>query len=298
MDAVATFFALTLLACLIGIIVPFGKFISRLEPVRRKHYAIGAVASFILMAITIPEPTPEQLAARAEKDAEQAHALVISKAEPALDVVPEYTREDHSETYKLVGSDVFARLNELEPAAIYAAASSPECDATTTGGISDISKPGKPVWFVDCENGNRFMINMIQAEATLKEFRAGKLAKQNIEPTCTTSTVRLCSMTPEERQAEADAAELQKKIRDKEVEYVTYCDMILQEVLVSPSSLDLHRWEFGVSDNGHAVVARPFDSDNSFGASLRSRYRCEIDAAADKIESFTITGPNGTQTVI
>ena len=82
------------------------------------------------------------------------------------------------------------------------------------------------------------------------------------------------------------------------MEYVSACDIILQQAVVSPSSLDMHRWSFGFTDRDTVVVERAFDSQNSFGAMIRSRYRCEIDAATSNISGFAVMGPMGSQKVI
>lgn len=293
-DAIAGLFAILLLACLVGIVVPLGKFLPFAQGLGRKHYAIGAVVSFVLFGIIVPEPTPEEKAARAAEaaaeeaaEAKDGHEAILAKAAPALEFVMPYTRKEFPETYSWVGKETFEKLDELEPAAIYVAAESNSCTQVNSGAVSDVSKKGKAVWFVDCENGNRFMVKQAQAEEALERFKAGKLTESNLEPSCTQSNIAMCKATPEQRAA-----------ADKEIEYVSFCDLILEQVLVSPGSLDLHHWKYSMGKDNLMVVERPFDSQNSFGAMIRNKYRCEIDAAKEEIESFTISGPMGTQQVI
>lgn len=298
-------FVFLLLACVVGLFYPY------IPKTSRKHFAIGAVASLVGMVAIMPEPTPEQLAAReaeeereaaeearlavlkAGQEAKAAHRLVIEKAMPALEVAPNYTRDEYGNTYSRVGAATFAKLNELEPGAAYAAAESRWCDRVLSAMVSDVSKPGAATWFVDCDNDNRFMVTQKQASAALERFEAGKLAKRDLEPGCTLSSVSRCkegAVTP--------LSPAQMVAKEKEIEFVSACDTILQITLVSPASLDLHRWSYGFADDHTVVVERPFDSQNSFGATIRSTYRCEIDALTTNIEGFSVSGPMGRKKVI
>lgn len=281
-------FAFLFLACLVGVAYPF------IARSKRWHFAVGAFGSLIAMALVIPEPTPQQLAARKARETEEARLAaieendrVIEKAQPALEGNMTYTRAEYGDTYARVGAATFAKLGEIEPGAAYAAAESKSCNRVNAAMVSDTSKSGAAVWFVDCANERRFMVTQQQAEEALARHADGKLALRDLEPSCTLSTVANCQLSP-----------IQKAAKDKEVEFVSACDMILQQVVVSPSSLDMHRWSYGFGDGNTVVVERPFDSQNGFGAMIRSSYRCEIDAATTNIEGFSVRGPTGTQKVI
>lgn len=285
-------FLLLLLACIAGIIYPF------LPNSKRWHFALGAVASFVGLAATVPKLTPQQLADRKAEEAREAaleageqsaeeHRKVVEKAHPALEGGSAYTRAEYGDTYRRVGAATFAKLNELEPGAAYAAAESNSCNRVNAAAVSDTSKPGAAVWFVDCANERRFMVDQGQAAAALARFKAGRLLSRDLEPSCTLSSVADCKLTSS-----------QKSAKDKEIEFVSACDTILQQVVVSPSSLDLHRWSYGFAGHDTVVVERPFDSQNSFGATIRSSYRCEIDASTSNISGFKVRGPTGFQRII
>lgn len=285
-------FLLLLLACIAGVVYPF------VPNSKRWHFALGAVASFVGLGLTVPKPTPQELADRKADEAREAahelreegaqdHREVVEKAKPALEGRTDYTRTEYRDTYRRVGASTFAKLNELEPGAAYAAAESQTCNRVNAVTVSDTSRPGAAVWFVDCANERRFMVDQRQAAAALARFKEEKLALRDLEPSCTLSSVADCKLTAS-----------QKRAKDKEIEFVSACDTILQQVVVSPSSLDLHRWTYGFAGQDTVVVVRPFDSQNSFGATIRSKYRCEIDASTMNISGFQVTGPMGSQRVI
>lgn len=212
---------------------------------------------------------------------------VEAKAEAAIAAIPKYTRAEFPRAYKNVGKKMFARLGELEPGAIYAAAESAGCDEVTLSGVSGRSEAGKPLWFIDCKNGNRFMVSVELAEAALARAKQGKLAENALEVTCTQKNLGLC-----------DASEVQRAA--KEVDIVTFCDMLLKKAVVSPKSLDTAwEWRYGFDDDGVTVIAqRDFDSQNSFGALIRSRYHCEVNAGTGRITSFVVEGPMGSQRIL
>jgi hypothetical protein len=285
-------FLFLLLASFVGMAYPF------IRNSKRWHFALGTIVSFIGIGIVLPDPTPEQIAAHeaeetfkvakeAQSASTQGNQAVMEKAKPALDGIAPYARSEYRDTYALVGPATFAKLHVLETGAAYAAAESRSCNRVLSAMISDTSKPGAAMWFVDCENDNRFMVSQKQAEGALARFSQRKLAKNDLSYSCTLSTVADCKLTPAQRNA-----------KGKEIEYVTACDGILQITLVSPSSLDLHRWRYGFADKNKVVVERPFDSQNSFGAMIRSSYRCEINADTSNIEGFSVSGPTGSQRVI
>lgn len=260
---------------LVGLIRPF------VGGAKRWHFGLAAVLSFVGIGATIAPPTPEQVAARKARQAAEAakeHQQIVEKAKGALNVSPGHVR---------LKTRSSGKLSEFEHGAVYAAAESRSCDKAVSAGLSDMSKPRAPIWYVDCANDNRFMIDQKTAGAALVRFKAAKLALSELAASCTTTTVAMCKATPAQRAA-----------GDKEVEYVSACDLILDKVLVSPSSLDKHRWAYGLGSGDTVVVERPFDSQNGFGATVRGQYRCEIDASNSNITSFVVDGPSGRQQVI
>lgn len=285
-------FLFLLLACVVGLLHPY------VPKMKRKHFALGAVASIAGIAATLPEPTPEQLAAQKAEEALAVHVEVVEKAKPALAFPPNYTRAEDGATYTRVGDATFEVLNELESGAAYAAAESTACDRVNTAIVSDTSKPSAAIWFVDCANEHRFVVSQKEAEQALARFSEGRLAPRERSANCTLASVEECTMTAEQRAAKTEEVEFLQAVRDKEIEYVTACDLILEQVVVSPSSLDMRRWTYDLADEGKVVIERPFDSQNGFGAMLRSSYRCEIDGRTSNIEGFTVRGALGNRKFI
>lgn len=280
-------FLLLFLASTAGIIYPyFRRF-------RRKHFAFAALGTFVGLILTIPEPTPEQLAARAAKqtaekteEARAEHRRIVEKA--ASTIPTNYTRAEYGQTYNRVGAKTFAILGKLELGAAYLAAESSLCNKVNFTSVSDVSKPSKAVFFVDCANENRFMVDQTDAQSALDRFSKGLLTPTDLTPSCTLSSVSMCKATPAQRAA-----------KEKEIEFVSACDIILQQVVVSPSSLDFAgRWDYGFGKGDTVVIRRAFDSQNSFGAMIRNQYVCEIDALTTNIQGFSVNGPMGSKRVI
>ena len=246
--------------------------------------------SLVGIGATVPPPTPEQIAVRKAEQAAEAdkeHRQIVEKAKDALNVPRGHASTQHGKIHARLDTAGSSKFSELEHGAAYAAAESRSCDKAVSAGLSDVSKPRAAIWYVDCANDNRFMIDQKTAAAALVRFKAAKLARSELGPSCTTTTVSMCKATPAQRAAS-----------DKEVEYVSACDLILDRVLVSPSSLDKHDWAYGLGRGDTVVVERPFDSQNGFGATVRGRYRCEIDASNSNITSFVVDGPSGRNRVI
>ncbi|MGJ3627155.1 hypothetical protein AB5I41_09850 [Sphingomonas sp. MMS24-JH45] len=84
---------------------------------------------------------------------------------------------------------------------------------------------------MDCENGNRFMIGQRHAELALKRFGDKALAFSDLEASCTVTTVAECKRSIAQRAAVKN-----------EIIFISNCDMLLEQALVSPSSLDSDQW--------------------------------------------------------
>ena len=96
-----------------------------------------------------------------------------------------YTRSEYRETYNELGSAAFAKLNVLEPGALYAVAESKNCDVVEESGLSDRASRKSLRWYVDCKNGNRFMVDQKQAQDALNRERAGHLQVTELAASCT-----------------------------------------------------------------------------------------------------------------
>lgn len=293
-------FLALLIAAAIGILRPYRGW-------KRWHFAIGAFVAFVGMGLTVPHPTPQELAARkaakeaetaaaaavaakadddaAAAEAKTAHSRVVEKAQAALELAPRYSKAEYGQTFTRVGGATFAKLNELEPGAAYAAAESGSCDAVASAMVSDQSKRGKAVWSVDCANGNRFMIDQVQATAALARFKQNRLSSTMLDASCTVRSVSLCKASP-----------AQRAVGKREVEFVTSCDLLLEQAVVSPSSLAMQgAWSTAFGEGDTIIFRRAFDSQNSFGATIRSKYRCDVDAITGKVSRFEVQSPLGTK---
>lgn len=281
-------FILLLIAAIVGIVRPFGG-------LERRHFAWGALGALIGFGANVPPPTPQELAARkaaearnAAEEAKTDHVKVVEKGQAAIAGLTPYTRREYRKTFDRIGAATFGQLGRLEPGAVWTAAESQKCDKVASAMVSERSKAKKALWFVDCENGNRFMVEQGQAEAALSRFRSGALAFSDLDASCTIDTVAMCKATPAQRAA-----------IDREIEFVSACDLLLGELLVSPSSLQMQgRWSTDFGKNDTVIYRRAFDSQNAFGATIRSRYRCDINALSGNIERLEVQGPMGTKRFI
>jgi hypothetical protein len=272
------FVTLVLLACIVGVVRPFSYL-----GLERKHYFIGAAVAFIVMMF-IAEPTPKTAAQQAA-DTRTAQNVVIAKAKASADSIPTYTRKEFPETYKDVGAETFSRLAELEKGAVYAAAESERCDKVDVSGTSDKSKTKAALFFVDCANGNRFMISQASAEAALKRYHEGALRETKVPESCTTTSVSLCNASPAQKAM-------------KEAEAVTACDMIVERALISGDADTDWGWNYSLGEGDTVRVVRGFTSTNGFGAKIKSRYFCDIDASKKDVTRLVIETPFGTEKII
>ena len=266
---------------------------------KRWHFALAATLSLLSVGlistgIFAKRLTPQELAelrkANARAQAENLSASqseITAKVPASLMKSANYTRAEYPKLYSQLGGATFGKLSELEPGALYAASESSKCDSVENGGVSDRSRKDAVLWFVDCENGNRFMITRGQAESALARHRSQRLATADLAESCTTSSVAMCNATAAQKRAE-------------EAVVASACDILLKKAVVSPSSLDIaFSWDYGISDKPDVVIVqRDFDSQNAFGATLRRRYHCEMNAASGRITAFTVQGPMGAQKII
>lgn len=283
-DAIAFILVCMFVAAVWGILKPY-------RGLCRRHFVGLSFILFITILSVDPNPAaaPNPTAERgppANTGVDQGTTPEIAnKAKPALDAMIPYTQTDNAKTYALVGASTFPRLNELEMGAIYAVAESTKCDVVVSGAVS-LDKSGKdaPVWFVDCSNGNRFLIDDKAAASALERSSANKLAANELSESCTTTSLTLCN-----------ASIAQKKARETEV--VSFCDIMVQNALVGDSSMD---WEWNYAfDKGHNIqVVRGFKAENAFGAKLKHRYFCTFDASTQTIKKLLIEGPLGNKKLI
>jgi hypothetical protein len=277
-DAVVFALFALMLASIWGVIKPFGG-------LRRRWFAIGVPVFFLAAAIAAPKPTPEELAAKEKAEALAGSEQIMKKAEAAISQIAPYERNTHSKTYAKVGRAMFGRLTELEKGALLVAAESNKCDTVDFGGVSiDKSKKDAPVWYVDCKNGNRFLVDLPGAEAALERQAKLRLASAEREPDCTNRSLSLC-----------DASKAQKAANESEV--VTMCDLLIREAVISDADMDWG-WNYAFSDGDRIQVVRGFKAQNAFGAELKHRYVCYFDAGIGRVTELSVEGPFGTKRLI
>lgn len=277
-EAIAFILVCALIAAVWGVLKPYKGF-------RRRHFAGLSISLFIAIGLVAPNPTPEQSLAAETKIDQGAPQEITRKAKAGLDGMVPYTKADNSKTYALVGASTFRRLDELEKGAIYAVAESSKCDAVVSGAVSlDKSSKDAPVWFVDCSNGNRFLINEKVAAGALERSNANRLAAAELPESCTTASLSLC-----------EASLAQKTANETEV--VSFCDITVQNALVGDSSMDW-KWNYAFEKGDNIQVVRGFKAENAFGAKLKHRYFCTFDASTETIKKLLIEGPLGNKRLI
>lgn len=96
------------------------------------------------------------------------------EAKVAPDAVMLMKRSDYPKMYAKLGARRFAAANGLTRwAALAAAEHGGMCDRVSMVNLSDRTSRASIVWFADCANGQRVMIDQEQAEDVRKRF-AGK----------------------------------------------------------------------------------------------------------------------------
>lgn len=207
LKAVEALLGFVMLAALVGLLFPYKGFTRKtfglvlagslavtfaLEPAGQQAQMANGTAP---PSPTVKGTAPILLAAEATADREPTpHELITAKAATAIANRVSYTPADNPQTVTLIGSKAFARLNELEPGALYAVAESGSCDTVVSGAVSlTSSSRGAPIWFVDCANGNRFMVDLAEAAAGLRRFKAGDLFGRTRPQDCTKYTVDVCA---------------------------------------------------------------------------------------------------------
>lgn len=273
----AMVFALLFLAAVVGIFKPY------IKGWKRRYFGIVAIVCFVAFGIAVPEPTPQELAVKARSEAKVAQGKITDKAREVLANLGEYKREDYPDTYKRVGESTFAMLARLERGAILVAAESKNCDKVKVSGTSDKSTKGAAVFFVDCANGNRFMVNQNAADAAFVRSDKGVLAIADLSPSCTTSSVAMCSASKAQREIDETVA-------------VTFCDQMAEAALISKPDYKWS-WEKSFGEEDKVLFARGFTSQNGFGAELKNRYVCTIDAKRMKITNLVIETPFESKSV-
>lgn len=93
------------------------------------------------------------------------------EARIADDAILLMDRANFSKTYSKLGSKQFQNANDLNHwAAVAAVARGDACDRVAMVNVSERSTRQQIVWFIDCENKARVMIDQPQAEDARQRF--------------------------------------------------------------------------------------------------------------------------------
>lgn len=178
---------------------------------------------------------------------QKSNEIIEDEGRISPDAVLPITKQGYPKLYAKWGDDGIRRINELMPLAAEKAAASPDCDEVIIVDIStQRSIPGKKiVFFVDCENGERFYVS----DSDLQEENLVRSQKKKMSAL-----------------SDGDA--------------ITYCVDAVKARLKFPRSF---KRKFGSTSvyrggrTGNVVVSFDFSSMNSFGAEIVRHARCVID---------------------
>lgn len=220
-----------------------------------------------------------------EAGAPEPRTLAQLEAKVSGDAVLLMERADHQTTYGRLGQVQFDRANELMRWAAIAAGESDACSRVETVAVSDQATREQIRWFADCANGERFMISQEQALAALGRY----------DPEASDEAKALAEATQV-----AEPASARWKNFD-EATAVSACDLTVQNAMLVPGSFStgVNRWAIDKNDEtGIVIIERDYETDNAYGMTLNSRYRCEVNTDSGDLVGLSIREPNGWQKLI
>lgn len=201
------------------------------------------------------------------------------------DAVLPMERADYSDTYNKLGQAQFDRANDFTRWAAIAAVESDACTQAETVAVSDEATRDQIRWFVDCANGERFMISQDQAIA----------AQGRYDPKATTEAKALASTV-----ATAEPKSARWKNFD-EAATVSVCDLTVQNAMLMPGSFStgFNRWAIDKNDTtGMVTIERDYETENAYGVTLNSRCRCEVNTDSGELVGLFIREPNAWQKLL
>lgn len=207
------------------------------------------------------------------------------EAKIGSDTVMPMTRTGYRKTYDKLGKSQFNNANALMHWAAIAAAESDVCQKVEVVGISDSATRKALRWYVDCSNGERFMIGEEQAIA----------ARDQYDPSATAEARTKAGQMPVAQPKSARWANF------NEANTVSACDLTVQKAMLVPGSFStgFTRWNIAKDDEtGIVTIERDFKSENAYGQRINGRYRCSVDTDAAKITALSIREPDGWKKLI
>lgn len=207
------------------------------------------------------------------------------EAKVGTDTAMPMKRADYRKTYDKLGTAQFDSANALMRWAAIAAAESEKCQKVEVVGISDSATRRALRWYVDCANGERFMIGEEQAIA----------ARDQYDPSATADARTKAAQVPVAQPKSARWASF------NEANTVSACDLTVQKAMLVPGSFStgFNRWDIAKDDDtGIVTIERDFKSENAYSMKINGRYRCSVDTDAAKITALSIREPNGWRKLI
>lgn len=140
-----------------------------LEEELRVHSKINRV--IVAMALAMTAASCGQADEQSDAVVQPVATKASLEARIADDAILPMDRANFSKTYSKLGSKQFQNANDLTHwAAVAAVAQGDACDRVAMANVSEKSTREQIVWFVDCENKQRVMIDQPQAEDARQRF--------------------------------------------------------------------------------------------------------------------------------
>lgn len=186
------------------------------------------------------------------EQARQSRAIASPKILPHA--LSTYTRTGYPKTFATWGDAGVARIIEHERRAALLVAQNPNCDLVENAGLSSRSRaPDNIVSFIDCKNGQRFVVS------------ADELARARTTSEAERSTI-------------------------SDGEAIVMCHEAARRQLEFPSSADFGIFSTAtrrVPRTGAILVQADFKALNAFGAMIPQRAQCVIGAGGEVSVSIT-----------
>ena len=220
-----------------------------------------------------------------EASSDPASKLDLLNKKVGLDAVMPMAHADFTKTYAKLGKAQFDNANALMRWAALAAAESDKCDNVEMVAVSDAATRNRIIFYADCANKERFMVDERQARAT----------QDRLDPAATADARKKAEALPV---AEPQSARWAKF---NETNAVTACDLLTQRAMLVPGSFSTgwSRWAIDKDDDtGIVTIERDFKSENSYSMKINGRYRCILYGDEGKVKSLSIREPSGWRKLI
>ena len=213
------------------------------------NWDLSGFASALLISMGYKATKSAPAQANKTSDVKQSEAYKKALKHPKIpeSAFSPMKKESYSKTYERWGATWFNKLNHMLPQAALIAADSSRCNKVGYVGLSDQRSTPKQnaVFFVDCENGERFYVS-----------------QKDIE----------------NNRAVASVKESTSKYSDGD--YIEACGNAAKRRATHPSTFSFSRvWDAAVhrTDNGRVVARVGCEAKNSFGLKIEMTATCYFD---------------------